>query len=596
MQPNIQIRIGARCRAARRRTSCIPPRGGSRALVVGNGPDFSAIPNSGFITETEGSFDSSSNITSECAVACSITTSGIVCPTSPSCAGSTDTNDYSLQLNSKPFDTTACTGNSAPSGFTCQGWEQFVYESHGTGFIQYWLEHWSGPGGTCPAPHGSSCVNGSVNSTGWCEQALYGQTYCVVNAVKGTTAISEPIANIGDFHVTAFTAGTAGMTTDSLGVSVTGGMATTAPGNNYFPDLGSKWNEAEFNVFGNGGGDQAVFNNNSSLTVRIGELSGTTVGPTCDDQSFTGESNNFTLDNSPPPSVLPGTMPALVFTEVNPAPTGTAASCVDATSVGDTHLTTFDGLYYDFQAYGDFILAQSGSNFEVQTRQQPGPPGYPNTAVNKAVAVRMGASTVAIYLLPARLVINGKVDNLASGKSTVLSTGVQIKRLGSEYIVSDGEGDHVTVSLQPQWINVTVGLGRGASKTRGLLGNPEGNAQVLATSNGVVLKDPVSFNDLYNSYAASWRVQPKDSLFTGPTTIAGGVPTAAFFASNIDPQLAGPALAKCKAAGIVAQDLLESCVLDSVVLNDVKAIKVFVHLPVPIHVIKPVLHMEPLPK
>ena len=147
----------------------------------------------------------------------------------------------------------------------------------------------------------------------------------------------------------------------------------------------------------------------------------------------------------------------------------------------------------------------------------------------------------------------------------------------------------------PQWIDVTVGLGRSpASKTRGLLGNPTGNSQQLETANGAVLKEPVSFTDLYHTYADSWRVQEKDSLFTDPATIQGGAPATLFYASDIDPQLAGPALAACKAAGITNQDLLNACTLDTVVLNDKTAIKVFVHAIPPIHLIKPVFHLTAL--
>ena len=41
---------------------------------------------------------------------------------------------------------------------------------------------------------------------------------------------------------------------------------------------------------------------------------------------------------------------------------------------GDVHITTYDGLHYDFQAAGEFVLAQStaaGDSFQVQIRLQP---------------------------------------------------------------------------------------------------------------------------------------------------------------------------------------------------------------------------------
>src|SRR5260370_18438552 len=79
--------------------------------VGGAGPDFSAVV-TGHITEAEGSFDSVSGVTSECAVQCP----SQVCPANPSCTA--PTNQYSLQLNPKPFPTTTCSGSQPVPGET----------------------------------------------------------------------------------------------------------------------------------------------------------------------------------------------------------------------------------------------------------------------------------------------------------------------------------------------------------------------------------------------------------------------------------------------------------------------------------------------
>ena len=193
-----------------------------------------------------------------------------------------------------------------------------------------------------------------------------------------------------------------------------------------------------------------------------------------------------------------------------------------------------------------------------------------------------------LYIEPMRLVINGTARTLADGSTIAESTGVQIVRHGSVYIVTDDGGDSVSATLNPQWINVNVGLGHTLTEIRGLLGNPKGTEQVLATSAGVVLNEPVTFTDLYHTYADSWRVQRKDSMFTEPATIKAGIPVKPFYASEIDPQLEA-----CRAAGITNRDLLESCVLDSVVMNDKLAIKAFILARRPIRVMKPVMHREP---
>jgi hypothetical protein len=569
-----------------------PKRGGiiRPEIVGGGGPDFTA--DAAHISEAEGSFDSVTGVTTECTVACPAG----VCPANPTCTIST--NLYSLQLNTEPFTDTAAPSpcSTSPAPATCQEWEQFVYDTAGSGFIQYWLITYGPAGTSCPAPHPASCAAG-VATDGWCpfQFTPTDPVFCVVNAASGAPAPSEPITSLGELKVTGTAAGVHGAT-DGIAITVTPTMGPaqvfSAPGNNYFPHLENLWQDAEFNVFGDGGGDQAVFNSGSTLVVRTAVDTGLSTGPGCGSVSFTGESNNLTLVNSLPVA-SPGSLPSLVFSESNPPPAGGAATCADALSLGDTHLTTFDGLYYDFQASGDFVLAQDGPDFIVQGRQASGAPTWPNAAVNKAVATQMGKTRVAVYIEPTRLVIDGAATDLADGKSILLPTGVQVTRHGNLYSISDLSGDRVRATLNSTWINVTVGLGLSPRPlVHGLLGNPLGNALELVTSNGVALRAPVLFQDLYHTYAESWRVNPKESLFTEETRIRFGIPTKPFYAADLTRQQAAHALAACKAAGIKNAAFLDSCTLDTAVLNDEAAVKAFVHLPPPRHVIQPGSHRK----
>jgi von Willebrand factor type D domain len=534
-----------------------PPKHGIRPELGGGGAgaDFSA-QKTPHVSTGEGSFDSVSGVTSE--------------------SSQSGADSYSLQLNTQFFTTTTCNTSPAPS--TCQGWEQFVYSSSGSGFIQYWLITY-GPGGTkCPS--------------GWMPFSFTtgGEVYCYVNAAQAAGPPAEKISSLSQLKLTGSVAGVSGAD-DSITVAV-GNSLYSAPGDNHFPDLGTQWQKAEFNVFGDGGGDQANFNIGSTIVVRTGVDSGTAGAPTCDGEGFTGETNNLTLVSTPTGEAS-SPLASIIFTESNAA-ASTPASCATATSNGDTHLTTFDGLYYDFQASGDFVLAQDGVDFLVQTRQASGAPAWPNTSVNKAVAVKMGTSRVALYIEPTKLVIDGAANNLADGKTVQLPTGVQISRRNNLYVISSESGDSVRATLNGTWINVTVGLGHALTTTRGLLGNPRGNAQVLATASGAVLRSPISFTDLYHSYADSWRVSPAQSLFTEKTTIKDSIPAKPFFATDLDPTVSAHALAACKAAGVSAHDLLEACTLDNTVLKDEVALKVFVHAAPPRFVIKPVLQVTPV--
>jgi hypothetical protein len=549
--------------------------------VGGAGGDFSATTTNG-ITEAEGQFDS-------------VTTSGSSNPTS-----------YELQMNTAPFGTTTCTGSTA-TGVSdvpgCQGWEQFIYSTDNGGevYIQYWLEQWGPAGATCKAPVSTQCNGADVFTDGWCPFTLNDGTGnftdCAIGSSTSTGIGTVSIASLkGNLVLSSFPADASNTVDDAI--ATISGSANRQPGVNEFPDLSTSWKEVEFNIFGDGGDAEAVFDPNTTLEVRTSVASDTTLGPGCAFQSFTGESNNLTLvaTTSNPPK---GSLPSLVFTETN-AGNPTTAPCSSAISLGDTHVHPFNGkTEYDFQAFGDFLLAEAGPNFMVHTRQVPGPPGYPGTATNIAVAVMMGRTRVAVYLQPARLVIDGKTSNLADGKTTVLPSGVQATHKGTEYVISDESGNTVRADLvkngaEALWMNVTVDLGRSPdTRVRGLLGNPSDNADEIKTAKGVALKVPVDVKDLYGEYADSWRVDPAKSLFVELPPAQTGAPKKPLTAQDLDPADKAHAIVVCKAAGITNVALLDDCVLDTTVLKDDAAVKIFTRVAPPKLVIKPVEHVEP---
>jgi Abnormal spindle-like microcephaly-assoc'd, ASPM-SPD-2-Hydin len=286
-------------------------RAGKVGETVGDGADFSAQV-TGTVSEAEGSFDSVSGVTSE---------------SSPDGA-----NSYSLQLNTDFFTTTTCSGSPDPA--SCLGWEQFVYDtsagiSYG-GFMQYWLINYGPAGTSCPSPVGANCKPNEVESDGWCPfSGSGGEVYCVVNAVNAAAAPAEPITSLSQLKVTGYAAGASGPD-DSIAVSV-GSEVYSASGNDYFPDLGGEWQDAEFNVFGDGGGDEATFNSGSTMVVRTSVDSGVTSGPACDETGFTGETNNLILvDTTEVPAK--SEFPSLVFTESD-ASGSVAVGCGGAVSV-----------------------------------------------------------------------------------------------------------------------------------------------------------------------------------------------------------------------------------------------------------------------
>jgi hypothetical protein len=64
-------------------------------------------------------------------------------------------------------------------------------------------------------------------------------------------------------------------------------------------NIQSNWNAVEFNIVGDGNGDQAEFNSGATVGVRIAVDNGTIAAPSCVSgagfDGFTGETNNLNL-------------------------------------------------------------------------------------------------------------------------------------------------------------------------------------------------------------------------------------------------------------------------------------------------------------
>jgi hypothetical protein len=521
-----------------------PRRTPRHPFTIGNTVDFSAMAPSGFINQAIGSFDSVTNVTSE---------------SSPiSNSGAPVANAYTLQVNTDFFVSTACAGSP---NLGCRGWEQFVFANDGTspsgvGFIQYWLYQYNA---ACPGGWGQFMFTGLP------------EIYCVRNAATGVAVpAQQPITNLGQLRLS----GTVDAGSDGVTVFV-GATGYAAPGNNYV-NAAAAWRIAEFNVFGYGGnsngGGGATFNANAAASVRTRILYGGTAAPICEAYGFTGETNNLGFTNVPPAATPPG--PALLFDEIT---TGSSTpDCMGATTIGDTHLKTFSGLAYDFQASGDFLLAQASPDFVVQARQVSAAPSWPDASLNSAIATQMGSTRVAVCGSPTQLVVDGKPTIIDNGQTVELPSAVNIYHSDNMYVVTDEHENSVSAVVNSNgvntWIDVSVGLGTWPTKVRGLLANPQNDPKRLETLDGTAFTVPLSFNDLYQRYGDSWRVKPTDSLLNDCGTEAKpGNPTKPFFAKDLDPKDRDRALAICTKADVKQGVLLDECVLDVAVLGETAA-------------------------
>lgn len=304
-----------------------------------------------------------------------------------------------------------------------------------------------------------------------------------------------------------------------------------------------------------------------------------------------------------------------LLTDTNNPPAGCTCTGISGSSSGEPHLTTLDGLYYDFQAAGDFLLVESGPSFIVQVRQR-WTPNQPNVAFNKAVAMRMGKTRVAVFLDPTRLVVNGSQVVLADGKTRSLQDNVEVSRNGNVYVIKRSSGETVRVTaVDNAWVNILGGNFMDVSVSlnytayggmRGLLGNGNGDVHDdIATRDGKVLAQPVSFEEFYHHYGASMSIKPDESLFgekNRPGMVAGVMvknvfeaPKKPYTVKNLAPREYKSARAACIKVGVKAEPLLDACTLDVAVLRSPRVAKLYAGVAPPVAVMEPSVGIRLLP-
>jgi hypothetical protein len=252
--------------------------------TAGNGNDYVLqAPGSSLISKTIGSFPSVTGVTSEKGVGVAAYGGG----------GILGPNEYSLQINTQFTSTTsACNGHSG-----CTVWQQAVYapdyEFSGSAavFWQYWL---IGYGGTsCPSGFGSD-----------------GSGDCYRNS-SYVSAPDVPATQLGNLKLQ----GTATSGGNDTVTFTNGSTAYSVSGSDSVLKIASVWKQSEFNVVGNAGGSEAVFNSGSSITVKVAGTYGSTTAPSCiANAGSTGESNNLNLGSC---SAVGGSSPYIQFTESN---------------------------------------------------------------------------------------------------------------------------------------------------------------------------------------------------------------------------------------------------------------------------------------
>jgi hypothetical protein len=246
---------------------------------------------------------------------------------------------------------------------------------------------------------------------------------------------------------------------------------------------------------------------------------------------------------------------------------------------GDPHVFTSDGLKYDFQAVGEFILIEDASDpgFVVQVRQERFR-SLSTLSVNTAVAARVGASRVSIHAGDGAPVhVNGVAQEFSG--ALLLRGGGRVEHQDGGYVVTWPTGEQLLVSTAwKELVNVSYVAAKAgpARKLRGLLGTHDGDpSDDLTTRDGVVVAVPPSPDALYDVFGKSYRVKADEALFDyGPGESPAAFQDESFPRSRktagADLTLADLVKAQhaCLSAGVTGAAALEACAVDVAVTGD----------------------------
>jgi hypothetical protein len=150
-----------------------------------------------------------------------------------------------------------------------------------------------------------------------------------------------------------------------------------------------------------------------------------------------------------------------------------------ANAWGDVHLTTFDGLYYNYQAAGEFVLSEStvaGDNFQIQSRLQP--LGSSSVTLTTAIGAQIGSDRVTFEADRGNVVwIDGVASSLTSLNNVVaLAGGTLEQQSANSWELIWNTGEQLQVTDEGSYFNLNVSLPNSdAGQVQGLLGPDNGN-------------------------------------------------------------------------------------------------------------------------
>ena len=238
------------------------------------------------------------------------------------------------------------------------------------------------------------------------------------------------------------------------------------------------------------------------------------------------------------------------------------------TNRGDPHIVTQDGVAYDFQGAGDFVLLRSPANdVEMQVRYRRSK----WVSLFTSVAIRVGDTTLTVenfdHGVDPVITLDGEVLEFADIGWYDLEIGFVMRTVGTVYVeLTNGvrfEARRAGLTL------LTPGAWAGAFE--GIQGNGDGDlTNDLATADGTPV-DAADTDALYGEFFDSWYVEPADSMFTIPfdVDVDGPIrPEEVVTLADLDPAEVAEARRVCLDAGLTPGSAMDDCTYDVTVTGD----------------------------
>ena len=250
---------------------------------------------------------------------------------------------------------------------------------------------------------------------------------------------------------------------------------------------------------------------------------------------------------------------------------------ISATTNNDPRLVTFDGLFYGFQAVGEFVLLESDdSDLEIQVRQEE---VAANVSANTAIATTIGDIRVGIYADSEEpILIDGVPTEIANDSSIAVGEGGGIFRDGDEYTLVYPNGEQIVANVRGESrVDIDLLLSENRQDAvSGLLGDSDGNIDNdLTLRDGTVVEQPLTFETLYGDFANSWRISQEESLFdyeegeNTDTVTDLDFPAAPVTIDSLDATLRAEAEQQVIDSGILEDNpLFEATVIDFALTQD----------------------------